>query len=291
MSHDPRPLSPSPAHRSARLRDGIQGLVRRFVAAVTRVVAALVPRLGLWTVLAAAAAPALDAQVVRGRLLEAYTDRPIEAADVALASEDGRPLANAITDAGGHFHLAAPGAGRFLLQAQRLGYRSALEGPFDLGARDTLRVEFRIQLQPIELDSLHVAAEARSPRLERTGFYERRRRQPGHFITREEIERKQPVDAFSLFRALPGVHVIVRGNASSAVILRGGFGHSLQNVMCYPRVYLDGVLVGRSSAADVLRDLDPWRIEAIEIYRSPAEVPAQYGGTSSGCGVILLWTR
>ena len=29
---------------------------------------------------------------------------------------------------------------------------------------------------------------------------------------------------------------------------------------------------------------------AVEIYRSPAEVPMEYGGPSAECGVVLFWT-
>lgn len=32
-------------------------------------------------------------------------------------------------------------------------------------------------------------------------------------------------------------------------------------------------------------------IQAIEIYRGPAETPIQYQATNSACGVLLLWTR
>jgi hypothetical protein len=37
--------------------------------------------------------------------------------------------------------------------------------------------------------------------------------------------------------------------------------------------------------------IHPNNVEAIEVYRSPAEVPPQYGGAEAACGVILLWRR
>ena len=40
-------------------------------------------------------------------------------------------------------------------------------------------------------------------------------------------------------------------------------------------------------------DLDwisPDAVSAMEIYRSTAEVPPQYGGSDASCGVILIWT-
>ena len=35
----------------------------------------------------------------------------------------------------------------------------------------------------------------------------------------------------------------------------------------------------------------PFNLAGIEIYRSPAEIPAQYGGPQSRCGVIVMWNR
>jgi hypothetical protein len=32
-------------------------------------------------------------------------------------------------------------------------------------------------------------------------------------------------------------------------------------------------------------------VEAIEVYRSAAEIPAQFNGNNSACGVIVIWTR
>ena len=37
--------------------------------------------------------------------------------------------------------------------------------------------------------------------------------------------------------------------------------------------------------------VEPANIAGIEIYRSPAELPARFGGAESACGVIVIWTR
>jgi len=39
--------------------------------------------------------------------------------------------------------------------------------------------------------------------------------------------------------------------------------------------------------------VDPRDIEAIEVYRSGAQVPAQFGGMGpfTRCGVVVVWTR
>lgn len=70
---------------------------------------------------------------------------------------------------------------------------------------------------------------------------------------------------------------------------------SLTRQCFVPRIFVDGMLITVSERdRDVTRDLDqavrPQDVLAIEVYRRPVEVPAQYGGAESGCGVILIWT-
>lgn len=37
--------------------------------------------------------------------------------------------------------------------------------------------------------------------------------------------------------------------------------------------------------------VQPSDVWAVEVYRGPAEVPAQYLDSNSRCGVILIWTK
>lgn len=66
---------------------------------------------------------------------------------------------------------------------------------------------------------------------------------------------------------------------------------------CYSDVYLDGILVYNSVAGRPppplfnLNGMHPDEIQAIEVYTSAVQIPAQYNKTSGGCGVMLIWTR
>jgi hypothetical protein len=64
---------------------------------------------------------------------------------------------------------------------------------------------------------------------------------------------------------------------------------------CYLDVYLYGAQVYNSSARTTplfnLYSLQPSEIEAVEVYTSASQIPAQYNKTSGGCGVMLIWTR
>jgi hypothetical protein len=62
-------------------------------------------------------------------------------------------------------------------------------------------------------------------------------------------------------------------------------------------VYLDGIWLGGGDVgadgrqAPSLHLFDVASLEAVEVYPGPAEVPAEFSGTHSACGVIALWTR
>jgi hypothetical protein len=65
---------------------------------------------------------------------------------------------------------------------------------------------------------------------------------------------------------------------------------------CFMAVYLDGALywspdMGRMAQPPDITKFNPLDLEAVEVYRSPAEVPVEYNGPAAGCGVMLIWTR
>jgi outer membrane receptor for ferrienterochelin and colicin len=44
-------------------------------------------------------------------------------------------------------------------------------------------------------------------------------------------------------------------------------------------------------ANDINAVVSPDQVEAIEVYRGPSEIPAEYSGNDAMCGVILIWTK
>jgi outer membrane cobalamin receptor len=58
-------------------------------------------------------------------------------------------------------------------------------------------------------------------------------------------------------------------------------------------VYVDGVQV-QNSNPNLSQSLDSFplsQVQAVEVYRGPAETPEAYKQAWSACGVILLWTK
>ncbi len=62
---------------------------------------------------------------------------------------------------------------------------------------------------------------------------------------------------------------------------------------CPPAVYLDRSLLnpGGNERAVIDDYVMPNEVEAIETYDSPGSLPAEFGGSRAGCGVIVIWTR
>ena len=83
----------------------------------------------------AAAAPA-RAQTVHGTLVDT-AGRPVEQVLVALLGPGGRQVGGALTSARGEFRIRAPGAGRYSLRAERVGYATAATPTFELREGET----------------------------------------------------------------------------------------------------------------------------------------------------------
>ena len=114
------------------------------------------------------------------------------------------------------------------------------------------------------------------------GFYQRRARSSGgHFITREQIDQRNPSQLTDLFRSVPGAR-IYSSTFSNVVRFRG--------MRCAPLVWLDGF---PATAGEFDLDaLNPYIIEGIEVYLGVATVPPEFRWVRGGgsCGAIVIWT-
>lgn len=75
-------------------------------------------------------------QTVRGELVESGGG-PVERVLVVLLDGAGRQQGAALTDSAGAFAIRAPGAGRYTLRAERIGYATTTSAPFALAAGET----------------------------------------------------------------------------------------------------------------------------------------------------------
>jgi hypothetical protein len=223
------------------------------------------------------------AQVLQGRVLDLDTSLPVAMASVVLMNESGEKVVTQIANLNGRFRLVAPEPGTYLVYAEGLGYLASIDGPLSLEASDTILVEYHLAPHPLQLDSISIEVESQSRMLDLMGFYDRRRVGLGKFVERKEIQERDPLRLADFLVTVPGVYV-----RDERVYLRGGLiaGGLLNQGPCPPKIYLDGVVVEGND----LDWISPDAVSALEVYRSTAEVPLQYGGPDASCGVILIWT-
>ena len=223
-------------------------------------------------------------------------------AQVVVLVDVRTTVGNAVTGADGVFSFRLPAAGEYQLRVSRVGYSPKLTKP--IGVDSTFLTNVQLQLVPsaVPLEALtvvaeQVAIEKQLPYLVDAGFYERRRKGFGHFLTRADIEKRDPLLMTNALRGLSGVQVVCTGKrmpvtcdvlmpAAATMVFRG---------VCLPSVVLDGAVLrvgGVGNPSATLDDLlNPFNIEAIEIYTSPAGLPVQYSGYMSPCGAIIVWSR
>lgn len=261
----------------------------------------------------------LRAQVVTGRVVEADSRKPVAGARVILVGIPDSSGRVAISGPDGGFTVRAKARGRYLVEVARLGFRPQREGPFDLSDGETLQLEVVLPVLPIALDPVTVTAEVNTRFLTDVGFYDRKRADFGHFITRDQIERRRASRPTDLLVAIPGVSIQPDPHSPGKVRLQMRGTHLAQGGPCAPRVYVDGLIIirgesrppqreGTATGGDIedvfendprtpepsLDDIvSPDQIQAIEVYRSASQVPAEFGGASAftRCGVVVVWTR
>ncbi len=226
--------------------------------------------------------------VVAGRVREGQGGPPVAEAFIVLEGPERRTV---YADGRGRFELLDVAPGTYRVRAEHVAFRTS-EGELEVprgGARVT--AEIRLLPNAIALEPVVASVEARSPRLQRAGFYERQQAGFGSFITRDEIERRNPVGLIPLFNRIPraqavGERIVFRGSE-----VFGGLNAPAGNegpTPCFPELYVDGTWWGKDYS---LHFIHPEDVEAIEVYASAAQIPIRYNTSNSACGVILIWLR
>lgn len=292
--------------------------------ATTRQCQTPLPRRGKLAAAALAALASLlpvraPAQLVRGHILEAESRKPVAGARVTLVrTDDTSGVVTTSADDGG-FMVRARAAGVYRVDVTRLGYRPQRQGPFALAPDRVLELDVMMPVVPYTMDPVTVTAEVNTRFLQNVGFYDRKRADFGHFITRDQIESRRASRPTDLLVAIPGVAILPDPRSPGRVRLQMRGTHPGQGGACAPRVYVDGLIIirgdsrpvgagGTAKEDEIERALDgdprnpqpslddvvnPEQIEAIEVYRSASQVPAEFGGASvfTRCGVVVIWTR
>lgn len=234
--------------------------------------------------------------VIIGRVVEDAGDRPVAGATVELKTATGEVLRRTVSGEAGAFLLLVAREGRYRLRAARIGLVDGLSAPIEVYPGDTLRVILRMDIQAVQLPALEVVTHSRMARMGRLAeFQYRAARGFGTFLTREDIERRNPVQLTHMLSE-HGWDVQPMG----PVGYRFAVGVQNRRYGCAPTVYVDGFRVTHRSdkgsqeamleAGDAIGLVHPIDVAGIEIYRGPASIPGEFGGSDAQCGVIVIWT-
>ena len=283
-------------------RIGFDACSRRVV---TTAVATLT--LGAWASRAVAQAE------LQGRTLADGNRHPLRNAEVAIPKLGLRALSDSL----GRYRLAGIPRGEHLIVARAVGFRpdstvTAFDGDEALVSDVVLKVALN------ELPTVAVRAATRPvPFGTMAGYEERKAAGIGRFLDRELLAKDRSRRLSDIIASnVPGL-TVHRGNGSRAWaastrtvstakcamcptrkgdIVDGPDLAAGAPLACYSDVYLDGILIYDSTARPPpplfnLNSMTPDEIQAIEVYTSAAQIPAQFNKTAGGCGVMLIWSR
>jgi carboxypeptidase family protein len=207
-----------------------------------------------------------------GTVVNSVDGQPVAGARVGIANG---PQARA--NERGEWTIADAPAGTRVLEVRGVGFYPVRIPVHVLD--DAAPVRVALSTTESVLDTVKVNATRMMDR-QRAGFEDRRRRGQGHYLTAEDVARRQPVVTSDLFRMMPGVRVDGRAN----VTVRGGLG------WCAPALYLDGNYMEQLSAGDIDTWVQPSEIIGVEVY-TDISAPPEFQSRANGCGSIVVWTN
>jgi hypothetical protein len=242
--------------------------------------------------------------VFTGVVLADSTRQPIPDAEVELPA-----LSKVVsTNARGEFRVADIAPGQQHVIVRRIGY-----GPLDTNIQfDAARAlhDTIILARVAILDSVFVNSEARDPGME--DFEKHRLLGLGHFMTGADIAKFEMGHTEDVLAQTPGIKLL-RGRGGRAWVAGSRGVKSLKTMsdtvttedahvgaksgICYAKVYIDNTAVYTSSRTGMPRALfdinsiPPNSIEAIEYYSGAAQIPTEYMGLNTECGVLVIRTR
>jgi hypothetical protein len=186
------------------------------------------------------------------------------------------------TDSVGKFALSRLPAGMVDMTFRRIGY-SMFVVMIEIPDDDTTDVEVKLSGAPQNMATLVIQDAAPiSRRLDQ--FEAHRKMGSGHFITRAQILRRDPMLLSDMLRTIPGT-VLIPTSATGRALLR----FSRAGMGCPPQYYVDGIMLTGYN----IDDMPVSDVEAIELYSGIAGLPAEYARARGNrdCGTVAIWTR
>ncbi len=180
--------------------------------------------------------------------------------------------------------------GANFIAMRRMGYAPWVQEIWLSGSDARLDLSVALRPQAVAMEAVDVTATLMEEYLTDVGYYQRENSERGEFLHHRDIEDRlgRATYVVELLTGIAGVMVV---EAKPGVA--GGPSLSFRGMQSMygctaPRIYLDGFL---TDVEDLDVSVRPQDIYALEVYRTPSQIPPRYSGPESGCGVLLIWTR
>lgn len=222
--------------------------------------------------------------VVYGQVVEQGSGAEVGQASLLFQRVVGDSIVDqvpAMTEDDGTFRLEEVPVGTYTIVTNHLGFETrhdTLEVPI---GRD-VRLEVPLAAEPMRMSPLEVSV--RSNWLVETGFYERREKGFGKFITPEELEKRPLTSLTQALKTVPGVTM---GRSCQGIFCREVIQMSLSRTRagCDVKFYMDGQEMHGTVNPD---NIAVHSLAAIEVYRGISETPGQFYGR---CGSVVIWSK
>ncbi len=242
-------------------------------------------------------------QVVRGKVIDFDTGRPIPNAVLTLKSEMGADLEKPVTaDSNGVFSIHTRQYQRLKIGAVGGGYVDLVTPALAVELEEMLTVDVilsthhrpiaPVALRARELARLYSATDSRG-----IGF-RRRRGIAGTFFDAAEISKSGARTLAELVRQIPNVSDAAGGPDAEAIMFRmpppapaprAAAIAAGVTTSCKPMYFLNGEL--QREPDNTVRPLMLSQLYAVEVYPLASEVPYIYRMGSTGCGILGVWTK
>ena len=205
---------------------------------------------------------------------------PIPGVEVVLLQTKGAVYSDSL----GVFRFANIPAGKRALHLRRLGF-APKSVDTEIADGKTVAVAVVLDASATVIDGITVEEQTRRRQM-LSDFYDRSASGFGHFVTRAQIEKRNPMNLSDMMRMIPGTRLTPARGGGQATLR---FSRAQGPRDCPPQYWVDGVKTWNLNIDDII----PEDVEGIEVYSGASTVPPQFNtreGTTI-CGVILIWTR
>ena len=244
----------------------------------------------------------VNAQQIRGRVVDERTRSGLADATVVFADSTGAVLARVGTDKDGFFEMRVPGSGEYGVSVETLGY-AWQERVVAVRTGNLVIPAFVMASRAIPLDPLQAEASSARPTERTTGF-----RREHHLVAGERLAQfeRQGATPLTVIRDLGPVRVrqyktssgqprtCIESNRRMDMLTPSQGRSTIQSLRDPPAncqwvvLVVDGIIV--IDPETTVRSLNLQDYESIE-YLSPVEAGYQYGLEASSVGAIVFWTR